>query len=85
MDGVALLIFATCFTVLVVATSNCDGSLRTSVRRIGPLLVPESRGNGPQLGNVGSVRACYSLLICVISGYALPRRRERVATGPQEG
>lgn len=34
---------------------------------------------------VGSVWACYSLLICVISGYVLIRRRERVATGPQEG
>jgi len=45
----------------------------------------ESRGNGPKLGNVGSVCACDSLLTCVLSGYALTRRRERVATGPQEG
>ena len=34
-----------------------------------------SRGNGPGLGNVGSVWAVYSLLICVISAYALVRRR----------
>jgi hypothetical protein len=34
-----------------------------------------SRGNGPGLGNVGSVWAVYSLLICVISAYALLRRR----------
>jgi hypothetical protein len=76
MDEVVLLIFATLFTALVVTTTNSDGSLRTSV---------ESRGNGLKLGNVGSVCACDSLLICVLSGYALTRRRERVATGPQEG
>lgn len=76
IEGVVLLIFATFFTSLVVATTNS---------RIGPLVAPESRGNGPKLSNVGSVCACYSLLICVISGYALNRRRERVATGPQEG
>ncbi|HEY0692398.1 MAG TPA: hypothetical protein VGD71_25570 [Kribbella sp.] len=85
MDGVVLLLFATLFTALVVTTTNSDGNLRTSVRRIGPLVALESRGNGPKLGNVGSVCACYSLLICVISGYALTRRRARVATGPQEG
>jgi hypothetical protein len=44
-----------------------------------------SLGNGPELGNVGPVWACYSLLICVISGYALIRRRVRGATDPQEG
>jgi hypothetical protein len=169
MDGVVLLIFATFFTALVVATINGDGRLCTSVRRprlfqfavigasavtvpvdlyaviydtagpgqaalaavagrllllnvaascgvaalhgslrehtepallmgvlgwIGPLMALfavtavvalGSRGNGPKLGNVGSVWACYSLLICVISGYALIRRRVRVATDPQEG
>jgi hypothetical protein len=169
MDGVVLLIFATFFTALVVATTNSDGRLRTSVGRprlfqlavigaaavtvpvdlyaviygtagpgqaaladvtgrllllnvaascgvaalhgflrertdpallmgvlgwIGPLtalvavtaiVALGSRGNGPKLDNVGSVWACYSLLICVISGYALIRRRVRVATGPQEG
>jgi hypothetical protein len=76
MDEVVLVILATLFTALVVTTTNSDGSLRTSV---------ESRGNGPKLGNVGSVCACDSLLICVLSGYALTRRRGRVATGPQEG
>lgn len=44
-----------------------------------------SRGNGPELGNVGSVWACYSLLICVISAAALLRRRVRSAIDPQEG
>jgi hypothetical protein len=70
IDEVVLLIFATLFTALVVTTTNSDGSLR---------------GNGPKLRNVGSVCACDSLLICVLSGYALTRRRVRVATGPQEG
>jgi hypothetical protein len=40
-----------------------------------------SAGNGPELGNVGPVWACYSLLICVISAFALLRRR---AEGPVE-
>ncbi|WBQ02869.1 hypothetical protein [Kribbella sp. CA-293567] len=46
-----------------------------------------SRGNGPELGNVGPVWAVYSLLICVISAYALLRRRaeEVGAVDPQEG
>jgi hypothetical protein len=169
MDGVVLLIFAIFFTGLVIATTNSDGRLRTSVRRprlfrlavigaatatvpldlyaviygtagpgqaaladvtgrllllnvaascgvaalhgflrgrvesavlmgvlgwIGPLMALgavtavvalESGRNAPELGNVGSVWACYSLLICVISGYALIRRRVRGATDPQEG
>jgi hypothetical protein len=169
MDGVVLLIFAIFFTGLVIATTNSDGRLRTSVRRprlfrlavigaatatvpldlyaviygtagpgqaaladvtgrllllnvaascgvaalhgflrervesavlmgvlgwIGPLMALGavtavvalgSGRNAPELGNVGSVWACYSLLICVISGYALTRRRVRIATGPQEG
>ncbi len=44
-----------------------------------------SRGNGDELGNVGSVWAVYSLLICVISAYALLRRRAVSAIDPQEG
>lgn len=46
-----------------------------------------SRGNGPELGNVGPVWAVYSLFICVISAYALLRRRaeEVGAVDPQEG
>jgi hypothetical protein len=169
MDGVVLLIFATFFTALVVATTNSDGRLSTSVRRprllqlavigaaaitvpvdlyaviygtagpgqaaladvagrllllnvavccgvatlhgslrertepallmgvlrwIGPLtalvsvtavVALGSRRNGPELGSVGSVWACYSLLICVISAYALLRRRAGSAIDPREG
>ncbi|TWD83121.1 hypothetical protein FB561_4277 [Kribbella amoyensis] len=45
-----------------------------------------SRGNGPGLGNVGSVWAVYSLLICVISAFALLRRRTpATAIDPREG
>ena len=44
-----------------------------------------SLGNGPELGNVGPVWACYSLLICVISAYALLRRRAGSAIDPREG
>ncbi|WP_432948869.1 hypothetical protein ACQPXM_14905 [Kribbella sp. CA-253562] len=44
-----------------------------------------SRGNGNELGNVGSVWAVYSLLVCVISAYALLRRRAVSAIDPQEG
>jgi len=44
-----------------------------------------SLGNGPELGNVGPVWACYSLLICVISGYALLRRRAGSAIDPRGG
>ncbi|ADB31652.1 hypothetical protein Kfla_2584 [Kribbella flavida DSM 17836] len=44
-----------------------------------------SRGNGPELGNVGSVWAAYSLLICVISAFALLRRRAVSAIDPPEG
>ncbi|MEU4396263.1 hypothetical protein [Kribbella sp. NPDC023855] len=51
------------------------------------VVVLGSRGNGPELGNVGSVWAVYSLLICVISAFALLRRRavEVGAVDPQEG
>lgn len=51
------------------------------------VVVLGSRGNGPELGNVGPVWAVYSLLICVISAYALLRRRavEVGAIDPQEG
>ena len=51
------------------------------------VVVLGSRGNGPELGNVGPVWAVYSLLICVISAYALMRRRaeEVGAVDPQEG
>jgi hypothetical protein len=51
------------------------------------VVVLGSRGNGPELGNVGPVWAVYSLLICVISAYALLRRRavEVGAVDPQEG
>jgi hypothetical protein len=44
-----------------------------------------SRGNGDELGHVGSVWAVYSLLVCVISAYALLRRRAASAIDPQEG
>jgi hypothetical protein len=44
-----------------------------------------SLGNGPELGNVGPVWACYSLLICVISAFALLRRRAGSAIDPREG
>ena len=44
-----------------------------------------SRGNEPEIGNVGSVWAVYSLLICVISAYALARKRAGSAFDPQEG
>jgi hypothetical protein len=44
-----------------------------------------SLGNGPELGNVGPVWACYSLLICLISAYALLRRRAGSAIDPREG
>jgi uncharacterized YccA/Bax inhibitor family protein len=44
-----------------------------------------SRGNGNELGHVGSVWAVYSLLVCVISAYALLRRRAASAIDPQEG
>ncbi len=51
------------------------------------IVVLGSRGNGPELGNVGPVWAVYSLFICVISAYALLRRRavEVGAVDPQEG
>jgi hypothetical protein len=51
------------------------------------VVVLGSRGNGPELGNVGPVWAVYSLFICVISAYALLRRRaeEVGAVDPQEG
>jgi hypothetical protein len=61
---------------------------------IGPLIalaavtavvVLGSRGNGPELGNVGPVWAVYSLLICVLSAYALLRKRAEKAIDPQEG
>lgn len=44
-----------------------------------------SLGNGPELGNVGPVWACYSLLICVISAFALLSRRAGSAIDPREG
>lgn len=44
-----------------------------------------SLGNGPELGNVGPVWACYSLLICVISATALLGGRVREAIDPREG
>jgi hypothetical protein len=44
-----------------------------------------SLGNGPELGNVGPVWACYSLLICMISAFALLRRRAGSAIDPREG
>lgn len=44
-----------------------------------------SIGDGPELGHVGPVWACYSLLICVISASALLRRRVRSAFDPREG
>jgi uncharacterized membrane-anchored protein len=51
------------------------------------VVVLGSRGDGTELGNVGPVWAVYSLLICVISAYALMRRRaeEVGAVDPQEG
>jgi hypothetical protein len=41
--------------------------------------------NEPELGNVGSVWACYALLICLMSAYALLRRRAGDAVDPREG
>jgi hypothetical protein len=51
------------------------------------VVVLGSRGNGPELGDVEPVWAVYSLLICVISAYALLRRgaAEVGAVDPQEG
>jgi hypothetical protein len=49
------------------------------------VVVLGSRGNGPELGNVGPVWAVYSLLICGISAYALARKRAGSAIDPQEG
>jgi hypothetical protein len=49
------------------------------------VVVLGSRGNGPELGNVGPVWAVYSLLICMISAYALARKRAGSAIDPQEG
>ena len=44
-----------------------------------------SRENGPEFGDVGPVWAGYSLLICVITAFALVRRRAVGVIDPQEG
>jgi hypothetical protein len=52
---------------------------------LGVLVTIGPAGDGSELGAVGPVWAFYSVLICLISGYALLRRRAREASGPQEG
>ena len=52
---------------------------------LGGITTLDPAGDGPQLGAVGPVWAFYSVLICLISAYALLRGRAREASGPREG
>ena len=69
MDVVVLLMLGPLIAVAAVSTAVAAGS----------------RGNGPGLGDVGSVWAVFALLISVTSAHGLLRRRVRGAIDPQEG
>jgi hypothetical protein len=57
----------------------------TALAVVTTVMALEAVRNGPELGNMGPVWACYSLLICMISATALLRRRVREAIDPREG
>jgi hypothetical protein len=52
---------------------------------VGALISAGPAGGGPGLGAVGPVWAFYSVLMCLVSAYALLRGRARLASDPQEG
>lgn len=69
----------------VLFRSLALGAAAVALIALGSLITTGPAGDGPGLGAVGPVWAFYSVLICLISAYALLRGRAREASDPREG